>query len=84
MHFSSHTRQSLNGSWLLALDFQDRGVSRIAHFEDEFIHRLDAVVPGNFELDLQRAGLIEEPYIGSNMTAPLRRRASLVWPHLPI
>ena len=29
---------------------------------------IPAVVPGNFELDMVRAGLLEDPYWGSNIT----------------
>ena len=29
---------------------------------------IPAVVPGNFELDMVRAGLLEDPYLGSNIT----------------
>ena len=30
---------------------------------------IQAIVPGNYELDFQRAGLIEDPYVGMNMQA---------------
>ena len=42
------------------------GCGTIAAIEAAGYPTVDAVVPGNFELDLFRAGVIEEPYFGTN------------------
>ena len=64
---------SLNGSWkLLWLDNQHVCSQKIEITTyDEIISNgnrvIDAVVPGNFELDLQRSGLLEDPFNGKNI-----------------
>jgi beta-mannosidase len=79
MKFPHHTRQSLDGQWLLALDFEEKTVTRIANFDEDFEHRCDARVPGNFELDLQRAGIIEEPFFADNILALRRYETAHLW-----
>lgn len=64
---------SLDGAWRLAiLPHQeylacDTEFDSIATLEKRGYPILPAKVPGNFELDLQAAGLIDEPFYGSNI-----------------
>ena len=62
------THISLDGLWQLA--FFSEGEQTIAH-PDEFasagLHTVPAQVPGNVELDLERAGVLPEIFYGSNI-----------------
>ena len=40
----------------------------ICHLPADLGVTIPAVVPGNFELDMVRAGLLEDPYFGTNIT----------------
>ena len=56
---------NLNGTWSLAIL---RGTVCIPKTPAEFsnIEPINAEVPGNFELDLEMAGIIEDPFFGLN------------------
>jgi beta-mannosidase len=62
-------KQDLNGPWRVRWHDGQRGGSlrladqRVIHDDDNYI---DAQVPGEIHLDLWRAGLIADPYIGTN------------------
>ena len=61
---------SLDGTWKLRLlDHQDYVASghELTRFAEVDVEgSIHAEVPGNFELDLQRAGLIPDPFFGTN------------------
>ena len=62
------SRQSLGGAW--SLDYWQQGQTPVRSPEafTSTPHRtIPATVPGNVELDLLAAGLIEQPEIGSNV-----------------
>ncbi|MBR5124203.1 MAG: hypothetical protein IKU90_03650, partial [Clostridia bacterium] len=40
----------------------------VCHLPADLGVTIPAVVPGNFELDMVRAGLLEDPYWGTNIT----------------
>ena len=61
---------SLNGQWKLS--FWKQADSGAAMTPEEVssasgVTTVDATVPGNVEIDLERAGLIEDPMIGANV-----------------
>lgn len=63
-------RVSLDGEWELRY-FQE-GTEDITHpdqLADAKLPLVSAEVPGNVELDLLRAGIIEEPFVGENIHA---------------
>ncbi|MBQ8510689.1 MAG: hypothetical protein IJ493_12360 [Clostridia bacterium] len=68
----TNTRISLDGAWTLhyvenkRYKTEAKDVSTIAAVKSTGWKSVDAVVPGNFELDFQRAGLIGDPYYGTN------------------
>ena len=64
--------QSLNGTWKLYLA-EHSTVRRLKFplstrrdLEMAGFQCVDGTVPGNFELDLQAAGLLEDPFFGTN------------------
>lgn len=62
------SRISLDGDWQLA--YFREGEHQIAHpdaLADATLARIPAQVPGNVELDLQRAGVIPEPFYADNI-----------------
>lgn len=61
-------KSSLDGKW--RLDYWPQGVTPVmspAEAGDVAMKSVEATVPGNVELDLLAAGLIEQPEIGSNV-----------------
>ena len=70
---------SLNGPWTLSFWPQSsRPVTSPREMKGLKVRRVPAMVPGNVELDLQRAGLIEDPMEGSNVDG-LRPWESFQW-----
>lgn len=76
---------SLDGRWELAFapDTQVQGWNALP-VSGADLHRLSvstvaATVPGNVELDLQRAGLIEDPYFGENILKAAQREIDHYW-----
>ena len=70
---------SLNGPWTLSFWPQSsRPVTSPREMKGLKVRRVPAMVPGNVELDLQRAGLIEDPMKGSNVDG-LRPWESFQW-----
>jgi hypothetical protein len=63
----SYPRLDLNGDWQLAVADGRREITSLSQLESSGLQVLEARVPGNFELDLQRNGLIEEPFHGLNI-----------------
>lgn len=66
------SEQSLNGTWSLYIaehrDFHRHATSICTETDLKctgFL-RLNGIVPGNFELDMQSAGLLEDPFFGTN------------------
>ncbi|MBE6611396.1 MAG: hypothetical protein E7632_02785, partial [Ruminococcaceae bacterium] len=65
-------RISLDGDWKLTyvenkrFKTEGRDISTIAKVNAAGWNSVDAKVPGNFELDFQRAGMIDDPYYGTN------------------
>ena len=65
-------RTNLNGDWTLFYQPNSQYVQSGAHptTMDALCAqegRIPAVVPGNFEIDLQRAGRLEDPFFGQNV-----------------
>jgi len=73
---SKEQKMLLDGAWRIAIlhnaEFKALGATPATCKAVEAAGAIDAVVPGNFELDMQRAGLIEDPFFGSN---PLKMQA---------
>lgn len=61
--------QSLNGSWLLAWDQQGQGTrpTTLEGIRASGLPTAPGQVPGNFELDLERAGVLPELFMGQNI-----------------
>ncbi|MBN2073092.1 MAG: hypothetical protein JW770_04000 [Actinobacteria bacterium] len=55
---------SLNGSWRLKFQPEEHGIPDEEPHPDAL--EIDALVPGNIELDLMRAGLEDDPFFGTN------------------
>ena len=76
---SAAGRMPLDGSW--TLDFWEQGRTAVTcpeGMEGISFNTVQATVPGNVELDLLAAGLIEEPEIGSNVYL-LRKYEGYQW-----
>ena len=64
---------SLNGEWRMVIAENKEVVKnnlticRMADMEQDGYVNISATVPGNFELDMKRAGLIEDPFFGTNI-----------------
>ncbi|MDD2630040.1 MAG: glycoside hydrolase family 2, partial [Limnochordia bacterium] len=70
-------RISLDGEWQLS--YLPQNTSRLKHPDDlKGIETISALVPGNVELDLMRAGIIADPFYGDNVTK-LREFESFEW-----
>ena len=67
-----NTRTPLDGGWKLRyvenkrFRKENKDISTIAALKLTGWKSVDAVVPGNFELDFERAGLISDPFFGCN------------------
>lgn len=73
MGVNKQNQLDLNGKWTLYY-YSDEQAEQYKHTFDSFPLEkkseppsIDATVPGNFVLDLQQAGRIDDPYIGKNM-----------------
>ncbi len=60
-------RVDLNGKWSLAYSREGQALKSEAELKASGLKTLAASVPGNFELDLQAAGVIPDPFQGTNM-----------------
>ncbi|HEY3328556.1 MAG TPA: glycoside hydrolase family 2 TIM barrel-domain containing protein [Capsulimonadaceae bacterium] len=70
----------LGGEWKFAYsDIPIKGVRSSADLIAAGLTAFPAIVPGNFELDLQRNGLIDEPLYGMNIAALTRYEHTHVW-----
>ena len=59
---------SLNGTWNLYFNLESGKMpSTIEDVKAQKWHRIDAIVPGNIELDLQRAGIEGDPFYSQNL-----------------
>ncbi len=63
----------LDGTWLLGVwkhkEYQDWGkeICCIQDMQECQMPTLDGTVPGNYEIDLERCGRIEDPFFGKNL-----------------
>jgi beta-mannosidase len=57
----------LNGKWQMAYCREDREFRNCRELTKSGLRIIPAKVPGNFELDLQKSGLLPEPFYGLNM-----------------
>ena len=59
----------LGGEWKLAYIAHAEIKTAIASYDDVMTQSsaINAAVPGNFEIDLENAGIIEDPFFGSNL-----------------
>ena len=68
----NETRFTLDGAWRLAMIKNEElkkspvDFSTPASIAAAGLTAIDAVVPGNFEIDLERAGIIDDPFFGTN------------------
>jgi beta-mannosidase len=73
----------LNGTWSFAYSLEPprREMRQVADLLEAGLTARSARVPGNFELDLQAAGIIGEPFYGMNMAAlkPFERAHIWYW-----
>ena len=76
--FGEVKSSSLNGTWTLTYWEQPLEAIRDPNKIPASAKKIDAQVPSNVELDLLRAGLIEDPKIGSN-TYSLRKFEGYQW-----
>jgi len=79
---ASSNRHSINltGKWLFA--FSSDGsfpIRREADITAAGLSLAPCVVPGNFELDLQRNGVIDEPFYGMNIASLRQYESTHVW-----
>lgn len=78
-------RLSLDGTWKLMWlsnrEVEERGISvrTFAELIGSGGPVVDGTVPGNFELDLQRAGLIEDPFFGENAARMAKYETFHLW-----
>jgi len=60
----------LDGEWSLYVmphdELGEKQFNSWAQLSESGMQKIPAKVPGNFELDLQRAGLIDDPFMGMN------------------
>ncbi len=57
----------LNGAWFLAYTKEPLPLKSTAELKTAKLDTIPASVPGNFELDLQAAGIIPDPFLATNM-----------------
>jgi hypothetical protein len=62
MNRFSHSTLDLNGDWSFSLADKNEVFTSFSQLESSGLEVLPATVPGNLELDLQRNGVIEEPF----------------------
>jgi beta-mannosidase len=79
MNFPLHPQLDLNGAWQFALSDENLAITSIEQLNDSGLKVLEAQVPGNLELDLQRNGVIEEPFEGLNIVGLRHYEFSHVW-----
>lgn len=78
-------RLDLTGKWLMAYENHDEFLKKAVHpktYQQVKEHTgkvVDATVPGNFELDLQRAGIIEDPFWGENLIQTQKLEGYHIW-----
>jgi beta-mannosidase len=59
---------SLNGKWNLYFNMECGNMPlTIKEVKEQKWRRIDAIVPGNVELDLQKAGIEEDAFYGENL-----------------
>ncbi|NLE99484.1 MAG: glycoside hydrolase family 2, partial [Anaerolineales bacterium] len=61
------TRVSLTGEWQLAHGPENQAVLHPDHLAGAGFESLPAQVPGNVELDLERAGILPDPFYAANI-----------------
>jgi beta-mannosidase len=71
----------LNGEWSFAYTLSEQlpAITTSADLEKSTLTILPATVPGNFELDLQRNGIIEDPFFGMNAVETRPYEHAHVW-----
>ena len=66
MNASYNQKFTLTESWILTFSSDDHHFSRFDDLKASSLTLYAASVPGNVELDLERAGIIDDPYHGLN------------------
>ncbi len=78
--FPQRTSIDLGGEWQFAFcDTPLEGIRTVAQLLEAGLTPYPAIVPGNFELDLLRNGLIDEPFYGMNIAGLTRYEHTHVW-----
>jgi hypothetical protein len=81
MKFPSHPQLDLNGVWQFAVCDENLDIINSSQLNNSGLQVLEAQVPGNLELDLQRNGVVEEPFYGLNILDLRRYEMSHVCYH---
>lgn len=83
MKFSNEHKISLNGSWQLFYEenckLGDTEYTKISELKNSGIKTVKAKVPGNFEIDLENAGVIEDIFFGLNPLEAQKRENYHLW-----
>jgi hypothetical protein len=72
------TSVSLNGEWKLSFWKQSEEVRSPEQMSSFAVKTIEANVPGNVEIDLEKAGLIQNPILGANVNL-LRKYEGYQW-----
>jgi beta-mannosidase len=79
MNFPLHPHIDLNSAWQFAVSDDIHQFSTVQEVTSAGLELLEAQVPGNLELDLQRNGVIEEPFYGLNILDLRSFETAHVW-----
>ena len=69
----------LNGQWSMCHSQKNLNFNSIDQLKKSDIKKLSAVVPGNFELDLQKNNVIDEPFFGMNIVENFKYELDYIW-----
>jgi len=70
---------NLNGTWKLSYAKDNLNFKNLNELSKSGLKELNATVPGNFELDLQKNGLIDDPFFGMNIKECFKYELEYMW-----
>ena len=70
---------NLNGAWKLSYTKDNLNFKNLNELSKSGLKELNATVPGNFELDLQKNGLIDDPFFGMNIKECFKYELEYMW-----
>jgi beta-mannosidase len=79
MRYPCHFRQELRDGWGLAWDSSSRHFPTLKALQQSGLPLIPASVPGNFEIDLERAGIEKDLLLGMGITAVRKYERNHVW-----